>query len=156
MKIIPYHAAYQAALPEISLVWLKQYDILEDLDVEMVNHPEQILDSGGHVLLAVNDTLSAAHPAQDVLGMVMLENNGDSGEVLKLGVRENARCRGIGRALMEAVVEIAKKEGKHKLTLSSNHQLTFALRLYESMGFTYTTCDTPHFELSDIYMELLL
>jgi len=24
------------------------------------------------------------------------------------------------------------------------------------MGFTYTTCDTPHFELSDIYMELLL
>ena len=62
MKIIPYHAAYQAALPEISLAWLKQYDILEDLDVEMVNHPEQILDSGGHVLLAVNDTLSAAHP----------------------------------------------------------------------------------------------
>ena len=62
----------------------------------------------------------------------------------------------IGRALMEAVVEIAKKEGKHKLTLSSNHQLTSALRLYESMGFTYTTCDTPHFELSDIYMELLL
>ena len=56
---------------------------------------------------------------------------------------------------MEAVVEIAKK-GKHKLTLSSNHQLTSALRLYESMGFTYTTCDTPHFELSDIYMELLL
>ena len=156
MKIIPYHAAYQAALPEISLAWLKQYDILEDLDVEMVNHPEQILDSGGHVLLAVNDTLSAAHPAQDVLGMVMLDNNGDSGEVLKLGVRENARCRGIGRALMEAVVEIAKKEGKHKLTLSSNHQLTSALRLYESMGFTYTTCDTPHFELSDIYMELLL
>ena len=49
-----------------------------------------------------------------------------------------------------------KKEGKHKLTLSSNHQLTSALRLYESMGFTYTTCDTPHFELSDIYMELLL
>ena len=47
MKIIPYHAAYQAALPEISLAWLKQYDILEDLDVEMVNHPEQILDSGG-------------------------------------------------------------------------------------------------------------
>ena len=56
MKIIPYHAAYQAALPEISLAWLKQYDILEDLDVEMVNHPEQILDSGGHVLLAVNNT----------------------------------------------------------------------------------------------------
>ena len=42
--------------------------------------------------------------------MIMLENNGDSGEVLKLGVRENARCRGIGRALMEAVVEIAKKK----------------------------------------------
>ena len=56
----------------------------------------------------------------------------------------------------ELLYEIAKKEGKYKLTLSSNHQLTSALRLYESMGFTYTTCDTPHFELSDIYMELLL
>ena len=58
--------------------------------------------------------------------------------------------------IAKRLVEIAKKEGKHKLTLSSNHQLTSALRLYESMGFTYTTCDTPHFELSDIYMELLL
>lgn len=76
----------------------------------MVNHPERILDSGGHVLLAVNGTLSAAHPTQDVLGMIMLENNGDSGEVLKLGVRENACCRGIGSVLMDAVVEIAKKK----------------------------------------------
>ncbi len=63
----------------------------------------------GHVLLAVNDTLSAAHPAQDVLGMVMLENNGDSGEALKLGVRGKTHAGGIGRALM-AVVEIAKKK----------------------------------------------
>ena len=156
MKIIPYEPVYLPALPEISLAWLKQYDILEDLDVEMVNHPEQILDGGGHVLLAVKDAPSGDHPAEDVLGMVMLENNGDSGEILKLGVRENARGQGIGRALMETVLEIAKKEGKHKLTLSSNHQLTSALRLYESMGFTYTTCDRPHFELSDIYMELLL
>ena len=134
MKIIPYEPVYLPALPEISLAWLKQYDILEDLDVEMVNHPERILDAGGQVLLAVKDVRSADHPAEDVLGMVMLENNGDSGEILKLGVRENARGQGIGRALMEAVLEIAKKEGKHKLTLSSNHQLTSALRLYESKG----------------------
>ena len=156
MKIIPYEPVYLPALPEISLAWLKQYDILEDLDVEMVNHPEHILDGGGHVLLAVKDALSDGHPAENVLGMVMLENNGDSGEILKLGVRENARSQGIGRALMETVLKIAKEEGKHKLTLSSNHQLTSALRLYESMGFAYTTCDLPHFELSDIYMELLL
>ena len=156
MKIIPYEPVYLPALSEISLAWLKQYDILEDLDVEMVNHPERILDAGGHVLLAVKDVWSADHPAEDVLGMVMLENNGNSAEILKLGVRENARGQGIGRVLMEAVLEIAKKEGKHKLTLSSNHQLTSALRLYESTGFTYTTCAQPHFELSDIYMELLL
>lgn len=157
MKIIPYHPVYQAALPEISLAWLRHYNILEDLDVEMVTHPEWILDGGGHILLAVSEkTADAGSPAKAVLGMVMLENNGDSGEILKLGVRENARRQGIARQLMEQLIEIAKKEGKHKLTLSSNHQLTAALRLYESMGFTYTTCDQPHFALSDIYMELLL
>lgn len=36
--------------------------------------------------------------------------------------------QGITGQFMERLIEIAKKEGKHKLTLSSNHQLTAALR----------------------------
>ena len=110
MKIIPYHPVYQEALPEISLAWLRHYNILEDLDVEMVTHPEWVFDGGGHILLAVSEkTADAVSPAKAGLGVFMLENNGDSGEILKLGVRENARRSGNRRTIYGTADRNCKK-----------------------------------------------
>lgn len=52
-----------------------------------------------------------------------------------LGVHPEARGRGIGRRLMDACIQEARRAGKTILTLDTTGQMRVARRLYESMGF---------------------
>lgn len=149
MKIIEYQAQYKDAILDISLEWLNKYDVLEEVDFEMLTHPERILDNGGHIFLAQDED-------DKILGMVMMEDNGESCELLKFGVREICQGRGVGRQLISEAICMARAEGKQKVTLCSNHQLSAALHLYQEMGFCYVDYVENHFALSDIFMELIL
>lgn len=50
-------------------------------------------------------------------------------------VDEKRRRQGIGRVLMEAVIERARKAGCYKIMLTSDNRRTGAHRFYESLGF---------------------
>ncbi len=52
-----------------------------------------------------------------------------------LAVRPDARRRGIGRLLMEAAIERARREGKTVLTLNTTRRMRVAQALYGAMGF---------------------
>ena len=75
-KIIQYSSQYKKDLLEISLEWLNKYNILEDIDIQMLTHPDEIIQNGGYILLSIDEDLRAT-------GMVMLENNDDSFEILR-------------------------------------------------------------------------
>jgi len=144
--IIDYEDRYKQALEEISLPWLLEYDLLEPVDLEMLAEPHRFLSGGGRVLLA--------RWGEEIVGMVMLELQGKGQcELLKFGVKEAYRGRGIGTALMEAALQAARDTGQKKAVLTSNHQLREALRLYERVGFKYVTYSDKWFQLSDIRME---
>jgi len=51
-----------------------------------------------------------------------------------IGVRPDYRSRGLGRQLLRVLVEQARADGYHSLSLSVSPKNS-ALRLYESMGF---------------------
>jgi ribosomal protein S18 acetylase RimI-like enzyme len=55
--------------------------------------------------------------------------------VRMLGVHPGERRRGIGRALMDAAVDEARRAGKRRITLETTEAMEPAQRLYESMGF---------------------
>ena len=133
--IIDYEDRYKQALEDISLPWLLEYDLLEPVDLEMLAEPHRFLSGGGRVLLARWG-----------------EGKGQC-ELLKFGVKEAYRGRGIGTALMEAALQAARDAGQKKAVLTSNHQLREALRLYERFGFKYVTYSDKWFQLSDIRME---
>ena len=66
---------------------------------------------------------------------------------------------GIGRKLLRAVIDAAWALRARRLYLETNHILTPAIRLYESMGFRHLASEeiTPSpYERADVYMELLL
>ncbi len=149
MKIIEYEPQHQQTILNISLEWLNRYNVLEEVDIEMLTHPERILKTKGHIFLAQGED-------GEIAGMVMLENRGDSDEVLKFGVLETFQGRGIGRQLMSEAIRAARAEGKKKLTLCSNHQLSAALHLYQEMGFRYIDRVESCFAMSDVFMELNL
>ena len=63
---------------------------------------------------------------------VMLE--GEAG-IRMLAVDPPAWGRGIGVALTEACIELARAEGKHRIVLSSTPHMTAAHRMYSKLGF---------------------
>ncbi len=149
MEIVAYEERYKQALEDISLPWLLEYDLLEPVDLEMLADPHRFIAGGGRVLLAREDG--------EMVGMVMLEIQGDGVcEALKFGVKEEYRERGIGTALMEAVIQAAREAGQKIMVVTSNHKLKAALRIYEKLGFQYVEYSDKWFQLSDIRMELEL
>jgi len=52
-----------------------------------------------------------------------------------LGVDPQARGRGVGRALVESCLDLARRQGKRAVTLHTTGDMKVAHRLYESMGF---------------------
>ena len=149
VEIIDFEERYKPALEDISLPWLLEYDLLEPVDLEMLAEPHRFVADGGRVLLA--------RCGEEIVGMVMVELQGEGQcELLKLGVREAYRGRGVGNALMEAALQAARDAGQERVVLTSNHKLRAALGLYEKLGFEYTAYSDKWFQLSDVRMERAL
>jgi ribosomal protein S18 acetylase RimI-like enzyme len=58
------------------------------------------------------------------------------GEFRMLAVDPSAQGRGVGRALVEASVDVICAAGRERVVISSATDMTSAHRLYERLGFT--------------------
>jgi ribosomal protein S18 acetylase RimI-like enzyme len=94
-------------------------------------------DGAGPVLVAADDA--------GIIGTVMLQTWPNGGELLRgpaeaeiraLAVRPEARGRGVGRALVSAVIERATSLGIRHLLLLTQPEMKIAHRIYEEAGFT--------------------
>ena len=93
-------------------------------------------DGAGPVLVATDDAV--------IIGTVMLQTWPNGGELLRgpeeaeiraLAVRPEARGRGVGRALVDAVIGRAASLGVRHLLLLTQQEMTTAHRIYEEAGF---------------------
>ena len=84
---------------------------------------------------------------------IMNEGNGIF-ELIKMGVNENWRGKGIAKMLMEVCLRKAKEIGVKRLILFSNHQLQTAIKLYEKHGFKQVEVTGAPFLTADVKMEL--
>jgi ribosomal protein S18 acetylase RimI-like enzyme len=94
-------------------------------------------DGVGHVLVAIADDGT-------LVGTVMLQTWPDGGELVRhedeaeiraLAVLPAARGRGLGRALLAAVIDRASEENVRTLLLFTQPEMKVAHRLYEDAGF---------------------
>jgi len=91
------------------------------------------------------DLLVAVDASGEVLGSVTVVRPGtpyaevsESGELefRMLSVAASARGRGVGDALVRAVIDQARAIGVERVVLSSSEKMAAAHRLYERLGFT--------------------
>jgi len=63
------------------------------------------------------------------------------GEIKSMRTSETHRRRGVGRAVVEHILDVAKSRGYVRLSLETGSQPAFApaRRLYEGFGFVYCT-----------------
>lgn len=69
-------------------------------------------------------------------GFVLARVAGDEAEILTLAVAPAARGRGLGRALLQAVIRRATEMGAASLFLEVGADNSAALALYAGLGFT--------------------
>jgi len=84
---------------------------------------------GGAVLVA--------EVATGLSGVAMLVDRGDGlCEIKRVFVDPSAAGAGIGRALVEAMMQTARAAGHRRMVLDTMAPLTAAIRLYDRLGFT--------------------
>jgi ribosomal protein S18 acetylase RimI-like enzyme len=81
----------------------------------------------GTVTLELDRRIPGGHPRAPL--------EPDQAHVRMLGVHPDLMRRGIGRALMEACLEEARRAGKRRVTLETTERMVAAQRLYRAMSF---------------------
>jgi len=138
--------------------WITRFFVLEPKDREILGDPGgKILAKGGRIYL-VDDTQADGSVA--TVGCVALIPMGEGVyELSKMAVSPTMRGRGIGRQLLQHVIEEARAMGACSLLLGSSTKLPNAVHLYESVGFEHVPPDSlppMPYARADVFMTLPL
>jgi putative acetyltransferase len=99
---------------------------------------------------------------EEKAGCAALRKIGENiGEVKRMYVKPEFRRKGIGRALLQAIIDEASKIGYSKIQLDTPYFATAAQSLYREFGFQktspYPESDIPeHLHPQWIFMELVI
>lgn len=83
----------------------------------------------------VGYTCRAVELAGELIGYGILSAGAREAHILNICVREEFRCRGVGRRLLEHLMALAREEGMSEVFLEVRPSNTAAIRLYQSLGF---------------------
>lgn len=133
--------------------WITRYFSIEPKDEEALVDPQSsILAPGGRIFMATIDR-------QCVGCCALVRLRAAEFEVAKMAVAPMCQGDGIGRKLLQTVVEAARAASVRRLYLETNHILTPAIHLYQSIGFKPVPPSriTPSpYARSDVAMEMIL
>jgi GNAT superfamily N-acetyltransferase len=143
----------EAAFRNLNVEWITHYFRLEPKDEKVFGDPQgAILALGGKIFFAI--------AGNQYLGCcALLHRRDDEFEVAKMAVTPASQGLGVGRKLLQTAIEAGRAAGARRLYLETNHTLTPAIRLNESVGFVHLPSDriTPSpYERADVYMEMIL
>lgn len=151
VRIVPYRDEYAADFDRLNREWLETYGLLEPLDEDYLRAPRQrIVEPGGQIFFAVTD--------REVLGVcAAIWHEPGVLEMAKLAVSPAAQGQGLGRKLVQTVLDYARAAGARRVVLVSSTKLVSALRLYESLGFQHRPLPADlGYATADVYMDLEL
>ena len=143
----------ESAFQTLNQEWIARYFKIEPKDEQVIGNPRgAILDAGGRIFFAIRD-------GEPVGCCALIRMSADEFEVAKMGVTASCQGRGIGRLLLEAVIDAARISGVRRLYLETNDRLTTAIRLYESNGFQHVPPERvvpSPYARANVRMELYL
>ena len=131
--------------------------ILEYAAATGVDLSFQKIDDELATLPTFYETMLLAREPEGIAGCVALRRIDDATcEMKRLYIRPQFRGRGIGRKLVQAIIDAARTRGYARMRLDTLPTMTDAMKLYESFGFV----DIPPYRYNPVegtrYMELAL
>src|ERR1700691_1973182 len=142
-----------AAFRRLNEEWITRLFRIEPKEEPILADPQAtILDLGGRIFFAT--------AGERCVGCCALVRMSDTEfEVAKMAVEPAYQRAGIGRRLLDAAIQEGRNMGARRLYLETNHTLTPAIRLYESVGFKHidpSRIIPSPYERADVYMEFVL
>ena len=125
----------EAAFAALNLRWIEEYFGVEESDRRQLENPvAAILDPGGAIVLAELEGRVVGCGA-----LVVPHEAASDGrsrlEVVKMATDPSAQGLGLGSAILDRLIEIAKGREVDALWLETNSRLEAATRLYQRKGF---------------------
>lgn len=152
VKIVNYQEQYRTAFQSLNEEWIKQYFSMEKVDYDELGNPEKyVINKGGEILVALYNDIPVG-----VCALVKMNNPEYQFELSKLAVSPLAQGKGVGKILVNSIIQLAKEKGASKLFLQSNTVLEPAINLYFKVGFQKVSRPSPLYERVNIQMELNL
>ena len=151
--IRPFQAGDDSAFRALNEEWISKSFGMEDKDRVTLGDPVgQILQPGGRIYIAL-------HGEEPIGCCALIPMEPSVFELAKMAVAEGYRGQGIGRKLLEHVVDHAKALGTRRLYLETNSKLANAIHLYESVGFRHLPSERVKpspYARADVSMEMWL
>jgi GNAT superfamily N-acetyltransferase/DNA-binding MarR family transcriptional regulator len=135
IEIREYSPSMKKYFKSLNYEWLERYFAVEEADDRILSDPNsKIIKAGGAVLFACLE--------DEVVGTcALIRHRNGIYELAKMAVTKKYQGRGIGRKLLIAVIDKAKKYGASELYLRTNPKLEAANHLYTEIGFRKITGD---------------
>lgn len=132
LAILDFTDALAPQFDAINRAWIEAMFAVEPHDDEVLSDPRtHIVDRGGTILFV-------AGADGEILGAgALMPTAGGAIELTKMGVRDEARGSGAGRALLAALIERASGLSPDPLYLLTNAKCAAAIHLYETAGFVH-------------------
>lgn len=148
-SIVTFTPEHAAAFKALNLDWIRRHWEPEPADFDALDHPNKLLEAGGHIFIA--------KLGKEVVGTcALLKMDGASFELAKMAVDDKAKGLGIGQRLGEIVVAKARELNASRVYLESNTVLEPAIHLYRKLGFQPVDGPASPYARCNIQMELRL
>lgn len=150
VEVVDFKPEYHFQFRQLNVDWISKYFKMEESDYKSLDHPQTyILDKGGSILIAL-------YQGKPVGTCSLIPIDGDTFELAKMAVSSEAKGKGIGNLLGNAIIDRARTQGAKRLYLESNTILEPAINLYHKLGFKKITGPPSPYERANIQMELVL
>jgi GNAT superfamily N-acetyltransferase len=133
IRIREFQRGDEVVFRALNEAWITASFKVEQEDALILGDPQHhILDAGGHIYFAVDSQTS------QILGCcALLAMEDGCFEVAKMAIAEPYRGQGLGKQMLRATIEAARKLGARRLYLVTHHSLKNAIGLYEAEGFVH-------------------
>lgn len=141
INIITFSKEYQEEAKKLILEGIKEYvgEININFNKDLNNIEEQYKE--GQFLLAIHK--------EKLIGTGALIYNGEFGQIVRMSVDKNYRNLGIGKKLLDELIEHASKNDTRKIIVETTKDWESAANFYKKHGFKFL-----HHKDDDIYFYL--
>ncbi|WP_460952328.1 GNAT family N-acetyltransferase [Spirosoma daeguense] len=79
------------------------------------------------------------------VGICLLQRNADNSEIMNVAVEPDYQGKGLGRALLNHVINVARKQGETRVLIKTGNSGISQIALYQQLGFDLVAVNYDYF-----------